>query len=99
MYASMAKHLKKEVKEHRQRFDPDNIQDFIDAFLERESQNINSSVYSGKVMKIGKKVKCFHFSKERCNIIKKNMQLCSKYATVWLKILSNFSSQTVFCLD
>ena len=39
--------MKKQIKEHRENFDPDNVRDFIDVFLEAEKQDKNDIVYSG----------------------------------------------------
>ena len=40
---------KKHLKEHRERFDPDNMQDFLDAFIEAERQHKDSGIYSGNL--------------------------------------------------
>ena len=43
--------MKKQIKEHRQKFDPDNLRDFIDVFLEGERHEQSNIVYSGKQTK------------------------------------------------
>ena len=39
---------KKKLQEHRKTFDPDNLKDFIDVFLDNASHNEANPVYSGR---------------------------------------------------
>ena len=55
----MFKHyINKKIQEHRSSFDPDNLRDFIDLYLEAEAKDQNDEIHNGKYMELPALTKC-----------------------------------------